>query len=188
MYITKRAEYALRALIRLGLESRQGRPVVPIVNLARKEKLPLKFLEGILGDLRKAGMIERLRGKDCGARLSSSAGQFSPGDVIRKIDGDFAPTYCTSKNSTQECNCPNQESCGVRLLMKETHAATMSILDGCSMEQVIEIVMLTLLDASARPVSKKAGRRSHASAADGYYAALTRSKSMPTFSTHKNQK
>ncbi|MBB5033791.1 Rrf2 family protein [Prosthecobacter vanneervenii] len=150
------------------------------MKLARREKLPLKFLEGILGDLRKAGMIERLRGKDCGARLSTSADAFTPGDVIRKIDGDFAPTYCTRKTTTQECNCPNREQCGVRMLMMKSHAATISILDGCSMSQVIDMVMLTMLNDSGRDVSNKAGKLRHANPEDGFLAALSRSKVMPS--------
>jgi len=75
---------------------------------------------------------------------------------------------------------PNREQCGVRMLMMKTHAATISILDGCSVSQVIDMVMLTMLNDSGRVVSNKAGKRGHANPEDGFLAALSRSKVMPS--------
>ena len=70
MKLTKRGEYALRTLIRLGIASRQGEGVISVSALADQERLPFKFLEAILFELKQAGYVESLRGKHGGARLA----------------------------------------------------------------------------------------------------------------------
>ena len=67
MKLTKRGEYALRTLIRLGIADRQGEGVISVSVLADQERLPFKFLEAILFELRQAGYVESLRGKHGGA-------------------------------------------------------------------------------------------------------------------------
>ena len=73
MKLTKRGEYALRTLIRLGIADRQGEGVISVSVLADQERLPFKFLEAILFELRGAGYVESLRGKHGGARLARPA-------------------------------------------------------------------------------------------------------------------
>ena len=73
MHLSKRGEYALRALIDLGLAAEQGRPLVRISELVEKEKLPAKFLEQIFIQLKEAGLIDARRGKTGGYFLAQAA-------------------------------------------------------------------------------------------------------------------
>ena len=87
MRLTKRGEYALRTMIRLGVAERNGEGVISVSTLAEQERLPFKFLEAILFELRTAGYVESLRGKYGGARLAQPMTNIKMGDIVRLIDG-----------------------------------------------------------------------------------------------------
>ena len=70
MKLSKRGEYALRALIDLGIAAELGRPILQISELAAKEKLPIKFLEQIFTQLKAAGFVASKRGKLGGYSLA----------------------------------------------------------------------------------------------------------------------
>ena len=96
MKLSKRGEYALRALIDFGIAQELGRPLLKIGELVRKERLPVKFLEQILTQLRGAGYVATKRGKAGGYLLAKPASEISLGEVIRLIDGPLAPISCVS--------------------------------------------------------------------------------------------
>ena len=96
MRLTKRGEYALRTLIRLGVAQRFGREVVAVSLLAEGEKVPYKFLENIVAELRRAGFVESRRGKQGGVLLALPMGSIKMGSVVRAIDGRLAPIGCAS--------------------------------------------------------------------------------------------
>ena len=87
MDISAKTDYAVRAL--LALAARDG-VVVSVEVLAAEQQLPRKFLEAILGDLRRAGIVRSHRGPEGGYVLSRPASQISLGQVIRAVDGPLA--------------------------------------------------------------------------------------------------
>src|ERR1700759_3722497 len=97
MKLSKRGEYALRALIDFGIAHELGRPLLKIGELVEKERLPVKFLEQILMQLREAGFIEAKRGKAGGYFLARAPKDIKFGEVIRLIDGPLAPIACVSQ-------------------------------------------------------------------------------------------
>src|SRR5688572_14494579 len=106
MKLSKRGEYALRALIDFGIAYELGRPLMRIAELVEKERLPVKFLEQILTQLRGAGYIETRRGKSGGYLLAKPPREISLGQVIRLIDGPLAPISCVSVTAYERCSCP----------------------------------------------------------------------------------
>jgi len=91
MKLSKRGEYALRALIDLGIAQELGRPILQVSELAAKEKLPVKFLEQIFAQLKLNGYVESTRGKLGGYSLAKPMTRIKFGTVIRLIDGPLAP-------------------------------------------------------------------------------------------------
>jgi Rrf2 family protein len=87
MHISAKVDYAVRALLALTLSD--GRPV-PGAALAAEQHLPVKFLEGILAELRRSGIVASQRGSEGGYRLARSAEKISLAEVIRAIDGPLA--------------------------------------------------------------------------------------------------
>jgi Rrf2 family protein len=141
MKISKRGEYALRALIDLGIASELGWPMLQISELASKEKLPIKFLEQIFTQLKTAGYVRSRRGKFGGYSLARPMNRIKFGEVIRLIDGPLAPIRCVSHTSYERCSCPDEAHCGLRILMFDVRNAISTILDRYTLADIVEITL-----------------------------------------------
>jgi Rrf2 family protein len=144
MKLSKRGEYALRALIDFGIAHELGRPLLKVSELVEKERLPLKFLEQILMQLRGAGYIDTKRGKDGGYFLAKPTKEISLGKVIRLLDGPLAPISCVSQTAYERCTCPDEDHCGLRMLMLDVRNAIARILDRYVLADVVEITLRKL--------------------------------------------
>jgi Rrf2 family protein len=141
MNLSKRSEYALRALIDLGIAAELDRPILQVSELASKEQLPIKFLEQILTQLRVGGYVETKRGKLGGYSLARPATQIKIGHVIRLLDGPLAPIPCVSKTAYERCTCPDEAHCGLRMLMFDVRNAIARILDRYTLAQIVDITL-----------------------------------------------
>src|SRR5947207_2280835 len=141
MKISKRGEYALRALIDLGIASELGWPMLQISELATKEKLPIKFLEQIFTQLKAAGYVKSRRGKFGGYSLARPTNRIKFGAIIRLIDGPLAPIRCVSATSYARCSCPDEVHCGLRMLMFDVRNAITAVLDRFTLADIVEITL-----------------------------------------------
>lgn len=141
MRLTKRGEYALRALIDFGIAYELGRPLVKVSELVEKERLPVKFLEQILMQLREARYIDTKRGKAGGYFLARSPREIPLGAVIRLIDGPLAPIACVSETAYERCTCPDEDHCGLHMLMLDVRNAIARILDRYTLADIVEITL-----------------------------------------------
>ncbi len=141
MKISKRGEYALRALIDLGIASELGWPMLQISELASKERLPIKFLEQIFTQLKTAGYVKSRRGKFGGYSLARPMSRIKFGAVIRLIDGPLAPIRCVSATSYARCSCPDEIHCGLRMLMFDVRNAITAVLDRFTLADIVEITL-----------------------------------------------
>jgi Rrf2 family protein len=164
--VSKRGEYALRALIDFGLAEALGRPLLQVSELAAKEDLPIKFLEQILMQLKAAGYLESRRGKNGGYLLARPPENICIGQVIRLIDGPLAPIACVSQTAYERCSCPDEEHCGLRMLMLDVRNAITNILDRYTLADVVEVTVRKLrknkmpLPFSLKPLMEKPVLRS----------------------------
>jgi Rrf2 family protein len=134
--LTRKAKYALRALVVLARNP--GQPA-PAHRIAREARVPEKFLETILVELRVAGFIESRRGLQGGHVLARSATAIRVGDLIRCIDGPLAPLRCASVTAYEPCaDCPDPARCAVRDLMADVREAMSGVLDHRSLQQLAE--------------------------------------------------
>lgn len=135
--ISKKTKYGLNALIYLAKKYDQG-PVL-ISDLAEQERIPKKFLEAILLDLKKNGLLESKKGKGGGYSLSRHPKDIKMGQAVRILDGPLAPVACVSQTAYRKCDeCLEESCCGLRLVMKDVRDAIANILDKTSLEDVIE--------------------------------------------------
>ena len=141
MKLSKRGEYALRALIDLGIASELSWPMLQISELAAKEKLPIKFLEQIFAQLKTAGYVTSRRGKFGGYSLGRPMSRIKFGAVIRLIDGPLAPIRCVSRTSYARCSCPDEIHCGLRMLMLDVRNAISTLLDRFTLADIVEITL-----------------------------------------------
>ncbi len=154
MRLSKRGEYALRVLIRLGVSTAAGRPLLTIGELAGSERIPRSFLEQILLQLRNAGYLKSRRGARGGYALARPAHRIRLGAVIRLLDGTLAPVSCVSRIDYAPCTCPDEDRCGLRMAMSDVRAAMTSVLDRTTVADVAARV------AAAPSARARRGRRS----------------------------
>jgi Rrf2 family protein len=134
--LSKKAQYGLRALLALARENRQH-PVL-ISGLAQREGIPRKFLELILLELKNQGILQSKKGKGGGYFLGRAPEAITVGNVIRILDGPLAPLPCVSQTAYRKCDdCENENTCGVRIVMKEVRDETARILDGTTLADVL---------------------------------------------------
>jgi Rrf2 family protein len=138
MKLSLRGEYALRALIVLGLN--YGSSVVRIQTISDQQNIPKRFLEQILSDLKSAGIVESKRGITGGYRLSKPPDKISLALVIRHIEGPLAPVSCVSEKFYARCSCPNESRCGIRSVMKDVREAIVEILEKVSVAELCDRV------------------------------------------------
>jgi Rrf2 family protein len=184
--LTKRGEYALRTLIRLGVLQRLGTPVASVSRLAESERIPAKFLENILADLKAEGYVEGLRGKAGGTRLVCDLETTKMGELVRLLEGKLAPIGCASETAYEPCSCPDPEHCGLRMLMIDVRNAIAGILDRYTLGDVVTVTMRKMErdglvpEALTTPPPAVRGRTSrkppsrprHADPGDGFLAGL----------------
>jgi Rrf2 family protein len=141
MKLSKRGEYGLRSLIDLGLAHELGRDLLQLNELAESEKIPVKFLEQIVLDLKQGGFLESVRGKYGGYRLARPAKEIIAGQVVRYLDGPLAPICCVSQTAYERCSCPDEAHCGLRMLMLDVRNAIANILDRYTLADVVEVTL-----------------------------------------------
>lgn len=132
MRISRKGEYALRAVTFLALN--YGKSPVQIHEISRREKIPEKFLEQILLQLRRAGLLESKRGAHGGYLLLRPPGKISLAEVIRVIDGALAPVGCVSKWA--HVRCADEKKCGLRKVMLEVRNVVADMLESITLEDV----------------------------------------------------
>jgi Rrf2 family protein len=134
--LSKKAKYGLHALAKLAQEPGNG-PTL-IADIAASESIPHKFLESILLELKRKGILQSKKGKGGGYSLGRAPELITLGEVVRALDGPLAPLPCVSQSAYQPCDeCVDERSCGIRSVMKEVRDATATILDGTTLEDLV---------------------------------------------------
>ena len=140
MRLSKRGEYGLRAMITLAETSSSGDPavMVQIKEISQREQISPKFLEQILLTLKNAGLLHSKMGVGGGYYLARSAREITLGQIFRVLDGPVAPIKCVSQMAYESCGCPDEETCGLRLVMGDVRNAIADILDNTSLANVTQ--------------------------------------------------
>jgi len=134
--LSMKAKYGLRALTALARD--YGRGPVLIADLAENERIPHKFLELILLELKRKGILHSKKGKGGGYRLSRPPSSVSIGELVRALDGPLALIPCASQTAYRPCEeCIDETTCGIRSVMRDVRDATARILDATTLADVV---------------------------------------------------
>ena len=125
MQLSMRTDYALRALFTL-VEHHGGRPI-PIIELARRNDIPKRFLEHIMLDLKERGWVDSVAGKRGGYRLSRNPEKITMGEVVRHFDGYLAPLACVSVSDYKRCT--QEPVCRFRRVMLQSRNMVARLMD-----------------------------------------------------------
>ena len=134
MKLSKKSDYALRAMIYLSMNYQKG--AVQVKEISAKERIPQKFLENILLTLRKLGVLNSKMGVKGGYELARSPDLITLGEVIRALDGAIAPVDCVSRVSYKPCS--EEVTCVIRGVMMEVRNAITEVLDTMTFADLCE--------------------------------------------------
>lgn len=132
MRISKKSEYALRALVIFVRCPRNYQ----VQELSAQENIPVKFLEQILSTLKRAGVLNSKRGTGGGYVLRANPAMLTVGEVIEIMDGPISPVACAVDQPSERCSCPDPRTCVLRLLMSEVRVELESTLKARTLDDM----------------------------------------------------
>jgi Rrf2 family protein len=133
--LSKKTQYALKALTYMAEQINAG-PFL-IADIAKKKKIPIKFLESILLELRKAGILNSKKGKGGGYYFNQDPAKIQLATIMRLIEGPIALLPCVSLHFYQKCTDCNEKKCGLNKIMKEVRDNTLSILENRTVKDLV---------------------------------------------------
>ncbi|HET6619234.1 MAG TPA: Rrf2 family transcriptional regulator [Dongiaceae bacterium] len=134
--LSQKAKYALHAL--LYLADRPTSAPTPIAEIAQSQHMPRKFLELILLELKRHGLVRSIRGKHGGYTLAKPPEAITFGQVVRYIDGPLALVPCASKTAYRRCeDCRSEAECPIRDTMCKARDSASRILDSATLAEAI---------------------------------------------------
>ena len=110
--------------------------LIQIKEISRIENISLKYLEQIMLTLKNAGLLNSKMGIGGGYYLAKPPREIMLGQIVRILDGPLAPIRCVSQMAYEPCDCPDERTCGLRLVMSDVRNAIANILDNSSLEDV----------------------------------------------------
>jgi Rrf2 family protein len=135
--LSKKTKYAIHALTYLAKKD-PSQPTL-IVEVSQEANVPRKFLETILLELKKNGVLGSRMGKGGGYFIRKPASEIQLSTIIRLFNGPIALLPCASKNYYEVCDeCPDEHACGLRFVMEEVRDETLNILENKTIQDIID--------------------------------------------------
>jgi Rrf2 family protein len=133
--LTNKGKYGLKAMVHLaGLEPNA---LAQAADIAESNSISKKFLDHILTELRRAGLVYSKKGKGGGYALARPAHDIRVGSIVRALDGPLAPIPCASVTAFRRCDdCADLKTCAVRLIMVESRNAIANVLDNRTLAEL----------------------------------------------------
>ncbi len=140
MRLSKRGEYGLRAMMNMAESTDPDKPypIMQIKDISKSANIPSKFLGQILLELKNAGLLQSKMGFGGGYYLAKPPSEINLGHIVRVLDGPLAPIRCVSQMAYEPCDCPDEQTCGLRMVMGDVRNAIAKILDNTSLADVSE--------------------------------------------------
>ena len=133
--LSKKSQYAFKALAYLTEKYKQG-PVL-IAEISRKKKIPLKFLENILLELKKADILDSKKGKGGGYFLKMDPAKVKVATSVRLVNGPIAMLPCVSLYFYERCKNCDEKQCGLHDMMIEVRDASLAILENRTLSDLV---------------------------------------------------
>ena len=134
--LSKKCKYAIHALVYLA--ERQSNGPIHIQEISEAQRIPKKFLETILLELKNAKILHSKKGKGGGYYLYKKPEDVNLMDIIRIMDGAIAMLPCVSLNYYEPCEeCIDEKTCGIRLALIKVRDETLRILSGSTLKEIV---------------------------------------------------
>src|SRR5918997_774589 len=139
--LSQRTRYTIRALLHLA--DRYGQGPVQFSEIAEAQNIPPKFLTVMLSSMRRAGLVETMRGREGGYWLAKPPNEVSYGEIVRLTRGSLGLLPCASRFAYEQCrNCISEDKCRLHRVMLMVRDETARILDGLSLADPVPLEVL----------------------------------------------
>lgn len=135
MKLSTKGRYGLRAMVDIAYYGK-GQPV-SITNISSRQNITVRYLEQLLGKLRKAGLIQSIRGAQGGYILAKPADEISVGAILRALEGDLTPVAC-SEITGDEGKCSGANSCVTKYVWKRINDSIQKTVDSIWLSELVE--------------------------------------------------
>ncbi|MEX2193951.1 MAG: Rrf2 family transcriptional regulator [Thermoleophilaceae bacterium] len=140
MNFSAKTEYGVRLMVELGRHD--GERPTSLKAIAEAERLPLSYLEHVVADLKKAGLVAATRGAHGGYRLNKPATDIDMGEVVQALEGTIAPMECFTPQGIQHVACSHHDdagrACATKLLWTRVQGGVIRALQGTSLQELVE--------------------------------------------------
>ena len=134
MKLSTKGRYGLRAMVDLAENNEKG--PVSIQSIAGRQELSEKYLEQLLGMLKKAGLVTSIRGHQGGYQIAGDMAAISVGDILRALEGDLAPVDCGGLKEASSCRAA--KSCVTKYVWKKINDSLEEAVDSITLKELVE--------------------------------------------------
>lgn len=135
MKLSTKGKYGLRAFIDLAA-SGEGQPV-SILSIAQRQEISISYLDKLMAMLKKAGLVESVRGVNGGYTVARPMDEISVGDVLRALEGDLAPVECAGIESGQASQCSGSSQCVSKIVWKRINDSINDTVDSIYIGELV---------------------------------------------------
>ena len=154
MLISTKGRYAMRVM--LDLATRDTSTYIPLKEMAEEQDISVKYTESIITSLSKAGLVEGVRGKKGGYRLTKRPDEYTAEEIIRTADGPIAPVACLS---APDYECAREESCKMKPVYGRLYTVIANYLSSLTLQDILDgnldRSLLTGIEADLSPRPEK---------------------------------
>jgi Rrf2 family protein len=137
--ITQKMKYALKSMMVLADERAGAGNALRIEEIARRAETPKRFLEHILLEIRNAGYIASIRGRNGGYLLIKEPAAIPLSELLRMIDGPIAPLTCLSRRAYQRCDdCADETTCRIRKVFAEVFWSYLLLIESLTLADLLD--------------------------------------------------
>lgn len=136
MKLSTKGRYGLRAFIDLAVCGEEE--PVSLTSIAARQEISPNYLEQLMAKLKKAGLVESIRGVNGGYRLARPAEEISVGDVLRALEGDLTPVECAAIDSKKENHCTGSGTCVSRIVWKRINDSINNTVDSIFIGELVK--------------------------------------------------
>ena len=133
MKLSTKGRYGLRAMVDLAVTCEEG--PVPIQAIAKRQDLSEKYLEQLLGMLKKAGLVKSIRGNQGGYQIAGDTADISVGDILRALEGDLLPVDCVGFED--ETSCKAAKSCATKYVWKKINESLEDTVNHITLKELV---------------------------------------------------
>ena len=134
MKLSTKGRYGVKAMLDLALHNSEG--LIVLKNIAERQQISENYLEQLFATLRKAGLVNSIRGSQGGYVLANSPGNITVGSILRALEGSLAPVECVLEKDPASCN--RADRCVTKQLWTKIRDSVNQVVDSITLEDLIE--------------------------------------------------